>query len=71
MFKESGNIEREQKGIKEIEFTSEDGLVIYREKYEGGGEGVWERTGVSTADKKGILRVRQELEERYGADKIG
>lgn len=57
------NIEKKTVGA---EMTSEDGLFIWREIYEDGTNGNWERTGVETNNGQGMLRIKEELKRKYG-----
>ncbi len=60
----------EQKKVSEIEIESFDGLWEYREIYQDGSEGGWERTGVSTADLVESKKLRNTLKENYGEEAL-
>jgi len=57
---------KEKKEISSIDLESFDGLLQWREIYADGTSGSWERTSVGTDDSKGIVRLENELEEKYG-----
>jgi len=59
-------MENIEKNVGSVELTSEDGLLIWRKIYDDGTNGDWERTGISTADRNGLIRLKEELEEKYG-----
>lgn len=64
------NFEKFEKKVRSVEFTSEDGLIIWRELYEDNSSGLWERTDISTSDKNGFLRLKGKLEEKYGIGSV-
>jgi hypothetical protein len=60
----------EQKKVSEIAIESFDGLWEYREIYQDGTEGDWQRTGVSTADLAESKRLRNSLKDIYGEEAL-
>ncbi len=62
------NFDNKEKIVKGIEFTSEDGLVLWREIYDGGAGGVWETTSIETNDTNRFKQLRNDLKDKYGDD---
>ena len=53
--------------VSRVEISSQDGLVIYREIYEDGTPGYWERTGKDVLQSRVVI---DELTKKYGKDKL-
>jgi hypothetical protein len=58
----------EKKKVQGIEFSSDGGLVIYREIFKDDSSGKWESTSIETNDLRRLKDLREELKERYGED---
>lgn len=62
-------IEEQEKVVSEIEFSSEDGRVVWREKFSDGSVGPLNQTEIETSDKKGVERIKRDLLRERGLDK--
>ncbi len=57
-----------EKVVIGVEFSSDNGLIIWREVYGDNSVGVWETTNLETNDKNGLKSLREDLQEEYGED---
>lgn len=71
--KEQFSREKFKKEEKEIEFSSQDGMIIWRVvRWEGGKKvvGRWNQTDISTADQKGLLNLQKELKKKLESGEL-
>jgi hypothetical protein len=55
-----------EKKIQDIEYSSDGGLVTYREMYVDGSVGAWETTNIETNDMPSLKKLREDLKQKYG-----
>jgi hypothetical protein len=57
---------KEKKVVSGIEFSSDGGLITWREIYTDGSDGNWEGTNIETNDLQRLKKLREDLQEEYG-----
>jgi len=60
------NFEKAEKKPVDIEFSSEDGRVTWREIYEGNSVGELNASEIQTDDTKGFLELKKKLFRERG-----
>jgi hypothetical protein len=55
-----------EKKVQDIEYSSDGGLITYREIYEDGSLGNWETTNIETSNGPGLMKLRKDLKDKYG-----
>lgn len=59
--------ETAKKKVADIDFTTEDGRVMWREKYEDGSvQPVWNYTNIESNDRQGWDKLRTQLMQERG-----
>ena len=62
--------ELEKGDVVRIEFSSIEGRTQWREVYSDNIVGPWEETLVETDDQRGFIKLKKELEAKYGKDAL-
>ena len=62
--------ELENKEVVRIEFGSVDGRTEWREIFSDSTVGPWRETSVETDDQEEFIKLKKELEVKYGKDAV-
>jgi len=57
-----------EKAVTNIEFSSLDGIVTWREQYDDNSVGQWNTSSIETNNRSGFLRLKKDLLEERGLE---